>query len=312
MMTDLSSLTDVAAIYPNVFVERSEIYLGSNGSPKVINLYPVTFEWFDGDFTKLDWTECQFVDAYLSELSQHWDFIEMFINGEFPVKAENWARVCDVINDCFLRSCVWDVLKSRESELLMSGTYRIESDGRIYRNDLYPHTPIISDAIRLNEDFGSMFSDTDSNEYLRELITSHNSECNGESVWTDEKYASIGDDIAGKIIYGLVKLDFSSGIDWSWILDRCSQIDTQLSHSIGAYLYPANAPKSGIVSFNEITLETAPSKPLSTHPGPSLWTAAFAEPALLQSEAFLLGQSPPHGARSLAATVPSDGSAAYL
>ena len=86
-MTDLNSLTNVAATYPNVIVEGSEIYLGSKGSPKRIKLYPVTFEWFDGDFTNQDWTECQFVDAYLSELSQHLDFIEMFINGEFPVRS---------------------------------------------------------------------------------------------------------------------------------------------------------------------------------------------------------------------------------
>ena len=56
-MTDLNSLTNVAAIYPNVFVEGSEIYLGSKGSTKRIKLYPVTFEWFDEDFTNQDWTE---------------------------------------------------------------------------------------------------------------------------------------------------------------------------------------------------------------------------------------------------------------
>ena len=311
-MNDLNPLANVAAIYPNVFVEGSEIYFGMENSPKRIKLYPVTFEWFDGNVANLHWTECQFVDAYLSELSQYLDFIEMFINGEFPVRSEHWQKVCDVITDCFLRSCVWDVLKNREHEHLMSRTYRIESNGNIYRNDLYPHTPIISDAIRLHEDFGWMFSDTDSNEYLRDFILSHNSECNEESIWTKEKYTSIGEDIAGKFVYALAKFDFSSGIDWSWILDECSKIDPRLGDSLDTYLHPANAPKAGIVSFNEITPETAPSRPLSTHHEPSLWTAAFAEPALLQSEAFLLGQSPPPGARSLAATLPSDGSATYL
>jgi hypothetical protein len=254
---DQNTFISVPATYPNVFVEGSEIYLGSNGSTKRIKLYPVTFEWFDGDFTKLDWTECQFVDAYLSELSQHLDFIEMFINGEFPVRSEQWAKVCDVITDCFLRSCVWDVLKSREHEFLMSSTYRIETDGRIYRNDLHPRTPIISDTIRLNKDFGWMFSDTDSNKYSRDLILSHNSQCNEESLWTEEKYASIGDDIADKIIYPLVKLDFSSGIDWNWILDAYSQIDPRLGDCISAYLYPADAPKAGIAFPDEITLEAA-------------------------------------------------------
>jgi hypothetical protein len=311
-MTDLNSLTNIAAIYPNVFVEGSEIYLGSKGSPKRINLYPVTFEWFDGDLTKLDWTECQFVDAYLSELSKHWDFIEMFINGEFPVRSKHWAKVCDVINDCFLKSCVWDVVKNREYEFLTSSTYRIETDGRIYRNDVYPHIPIISEKTRLQEYFGWMFSDKYGEEYFRDFILSHNSECNKESIWSEEKYTSIGEDIAGKFVYALAKFDFSSGIDWSWILDECSKIDPRLGDSLDAYLHPANAPKAGIVSFNEITLENAPSKPPNTHREPSLWTAAFAEPALLQNEAFLLGQSPPLGAGSLAATLPSGGSIAYL
>jgi hypothetical protein len=311
-MTDLNSLTNFAATYPNVIVEGSEIYLGSKGSTKRIKLYPVTFEFFDGNVTKLDWTERQFVEAYLSELTQHLDFIEMFINGEFPLKSENWAKVCDVIHDCFLRSCVWNVVKNREHEFLLGSKYRIESDGSIYRNDLYPHTPIISEKTRLQEYFGWMFSDKSGQEYFRDFILSHNSQCNGESVWTEEKYASIGEDIAGKFINALVKLDFSSGIDWSWILDECSKIDPQLGDCIDTYLYPANASNAGIVSFDEISLETAPSKPLSTHREPSLWTSAFAEPALLQSEAFPLGQSPPHGARSLATTLPSGGSAVYL
>jgi hypothetical protein len=291
-MTGPNLLTNVATTYPNVFVEGSEIYLGSKGSTKRIKLYPVTFEWFDGDLTKLDWTECQFLDVYLSELYQHLDFIEMFINGEFPVKPEHWAKVCHVINDCFLRSCVWNVLKNREYELLMRSTYRIESDGRIYRNDLHPRTPIISDETRLQDYFGWMFSDKDDEEYFRNFILAHNSKCNEERSWTAEKYASIGEDIAGKFVYALVEFDFSSGIDWSWILDECSEIDPRLGDSLDAYLLPANAPKARIVSFNEITLETGPSKPLSTHREPSLWTAAFAEPALLQSEAFLFGQPP--------------------
>jgi hypothetical protein len=257
-MTDLNSLTNVAATYPNVFVEGSEIYLGSNVSPKRIKLYPVTFEWFDGNVTNLDWTECQFVDAYLSELSQHLDFIEMFINGEFPVRSEHWAKVCDVINDCFLRSCVWDVVKNREYEFLMSSTYRIETDGRIYRNDLYPHIPIISEETRLQEYFGWMFSDQYGEEYFRDFILSHNSECNGESIWTEEKYASIGEDITDKFVYTLVKFDFSNGINWSGFLDNCWAIDTQLSHCIDAYLHPADAPNAGIVFPDEITLETVP------------------------------------------------------
>ena len=257
-MTDLNALTNVAAIYPNVFLEGSEIYFGTETSPKRIKLYPVTFEWFDGNVTNLDWTECQFLDAYLSELSQHLDFIEMFINGEFPVKPEHWAKVCHVINDCFLRSCVWDVVKNREYEFLMSSTYRIESDGIIYRNDLYPYTPIISEKTRLQEYFGWMFSDKDGEEYFRDFILSHNSECNEENIWTEEKYASIGKDIAGKFVYALVKFDFSSGINWSWILDECSEIDTQLSHCIDAYLHPANAPNAGMVFSDEITQETAP------------------------------------------------------
>ena len=270
-MTDLNSLTNVAAIYPNVFVEGSEIYLGSKGSTKRIKLYPVTFEWFDGDFTNLDWTECQFVDAYLSEISKYFGFIEKFISGEFPVKAGDWLKVCYVITDCFLRYCVGDVVQTREYELLMSSTYRIESDGRTYRNDLHPRTPIISDTIRLNKDFGWMFSDTDSdedfdwmfsdtdsNKYSRDLILSHNSQCNEESLWTEEKYASIGDDIADKIIYTLVKFDFHDGIDWSWILDACSQIDPRLGDCIDAYWHPADAPNPGIVFSDEITQETAP------------------------------------------------------
>lgn len=95
-MTDLNSLTNVAATYPTVFVEGSEIYLGSKRSPKRIKLYPVTFEWFDGDFTTLDWTECQFVDAYLSEISKHFGFIEKFISGIQLYRNvnydESWAR----------------------------------------------------------------------------------------------------------------------------------------------------------------------------------------------------------------------------
>ena len=257
-MTDLNSLTNVAAIYPNVFVEGSEIYLGSKGSTKRIKLYPVTFEWFDGDFTNQDWTECQFVDTYLSEISKYFGFIEKFISGEFPAKAGDWLKVCDVINDCFLRYCVGDVVQTREYELLMSSTYRIESDGRTYRNDLHPRTPIISDTIRLNKDFGWMFSDTDSNKYSRDLILSHNSQCNEESLWTEEKYASIGDDIADKIIYTLVKFDFHDGIDWGWILDACSQIDPRLGDCIDAYWHPADAPNPGIVFSDEITQETAP------------------------------------------------------
>ena len=270
-MTDLNSLTNVATTYPNVFVEGSEIYLGSKGSTKRIKLYPVTFEWFDGDFTTLDWTECQFVDAYLSEISKHFGFIEKFISGEFPVKAGDWLKVCDVINDCFLRYCVGDVVRTREYELLMSSTYRIESDGRTYRNDLHPRTPIISDTLRLNKDFGWMFSDTDSdedfdwmfsdtdsNKYSRDLILSHNFQCNEESLWTDEKYASIGDDIADKMIYELVKLDFHDGIDWSWILRACSQIDPRLGDRIDAYWQPEDAPNPGIVFSDEITQETAP------------------------------------------------------
>jgi hypothetical protein len=256
-MTDLNSLTNVAATYPNVFMEKSEIYLGSKGSPKKIKLYPVTFEWFDGNVTKLDWTECQFVDAYLSELSQHLDFIEMFINGEFPVRSEHWAKVCDVITDCFLRSCVWEVVKSREYELLMSCTYRIETDGRIYRNDLHPHAPIISDETRFQDYFGWMFSDKDGEEYFRDFILAHNSECNEGGSWTAEKYASIGEDIASNFIFAFVKFDFSSGIDWSGFLDNCWEIDTRISHCIDAYLHPADAPNAGMVFSDEIILETA-------------------------------------------------------
>jgi hypothetical protein len=181
----------------------------------------------------------------------------MFINGEFPVRSEHWAKVCDVINDCFLSSCVWNVLKNREHEFLMSSTYRIETDGRIYRNDLYPNTPIISDKTRLQEYFGWMFSDKDGEEYFRDFILAHNSECNEESNWTEEKYASIGEDIAGKFVYALVKFDFSSGVNWSGFLDTCWEIDTQLSHCIDAYLHPADAPNAGIVFSDEITMGTA-------------------------------------------------------
>jgi hypothetical protein len=256
-MADLNSLTNVAASYPNVFVEGSEIYLGLKGTTKRIKLYPVAFEWFDGNVTNLDWTECQFVDAYLFEISKYFGFIEKFISGEFPVRSEHWAKVCDVINDCFLRYCVGDLVQTREYELLMSSTYRIESDGRTYRNDLHPRTPIISDTLRLNKDFGWMFSDTDSNKYSRDLILSHNSQCNEESLWTEEKYASIGDDIADKIIYTLVKFDFHDGIDWGWILDACSQIDPRLGDCIDAYRHPVDAPKAGIAFPDEITLEAA-------------------------------------------------------
>ncbi|WP_022680822.1 hypothetical protein [Sandarakinorhabdus limnophila] len=256
-MTDQNALKNVAAIYPNVFVERSEIYFSKKNSPKRIKLYPVTFEWFDGNVINLDWTEYKFVDAYLSELSKHFEFLEMFINGEFPVRSEHWAKVCDIINDSILRSCVWNSLKSREYELLISSKYRIESDGRIYRTDLYPQLPIICDKTRLQEYFGWMFSDKDGEEYFRDFIVSHNSKCNGEGIWTEEKYASIGEDIADKFVHALVKFDFSSGIDWSWILDECSEIHPRLGDSLDAYLHPADAPNAGIVFSDELNLETA-------------------------------------------------------
>ncbi len=256
-MTDLNALTNIAATYPNVFVEGSEIYLGSNGSPKRIKLYPVTFEWFDGDLTKLDWTERQFVDAYLSELSQHLDFIEMFINGEFPVKQEHWQKLCDVVNDCFLRSCAWDALKSREYEFLMSRTYRIESDGRIYRNDLYPHTPIISDTIRLQEYFGWMFSPIEKGNDLRSLVVTHNAKCAGEQPLTEEHYASIGEKIADTIIYSYVKLDICPGLDWDWVSDQIFDLDPTLGEIVAYHLHPMANSSPETVIPDEITLETA-------------------------------------------------------
>lgn len=252
-MTDLNSLTNVAATYPNVIVEGSEIYLGSKGSPKRIKLYPVTFEWFDGNVTNLHWTECQFLDAYLSELSQHLDFIEMFINGEFPVRSEHWAKVCDVINDCFLRSCAWDVLKSREYELLMSSTYRIESDGRVYRNDLHPRTPIISETIRLHEDFGWMFSPIERGNDLRSLVVTHNAKCAEEQILTEEQYASIGENIADTIIYAYVKLDICPGVDWVWVSDQIFDIDPKLGKIVDNHLHPSANSSPETVIPDDIT-----------------------------------------------------------
>ena len=257
-MTYLKSLANAVASYPNTFVEGSEIYLGSKGSPKRFRLYPVTFEWFDGDVANLDWTERQFVDAYLSELSQHLDFIEMFINGEFPVKPEHWAKVCDVITDCFLRPCVWEVVKSREHELLMSCTYRIDSDGRVYRNDMYPHIPIISDTIRLHQDFGWIFSPIEKGNNLRDLVVSHNAECSGVQRWTKDKYAAIGEDIADGIIYSYVKLDIFHGVDWEWVSHHISDIEPELATIVDDYLYPRGASSAEAAIPDNISLETAP------------------------------------------------------
>lgn len=257
-MTDLNSLTNVAAIYPNVFVEGSEIYLGSKGSTKRIKLYPVTFEWFDEDFTNQDWTECQFVDAYLSEISKHFGFIEKFISGEFPVKAGDWLKVCDVINDCFLRSCAWNVVKNREHEFLMSGTYRIESDGRIYRNDLYPHTPIISDKTRLQEYFGWMFSPIEKGNDLRSLVVTHNAQCAEEQPLTKEHYASIGEKIADTMIYSYVKLDICPGVDWDWVSDQIFDLDPKLGEIVAYHLHPMANSSPETVIPDDITQETAP------------------------------------------------------
>lgn len=257
-MANLNSFADITAAYPNVFVEGSELYFGSKGSPKRFRLYPVTFEWFDGEVAYLDWTERQFVDAYISELRPHFDFIEKFINGEFPVKPEHWLKLCDVVTDCFLRPCVWEVVKSREYELLMSCTYRIDSDGRVYRNDLHPHTPIISDTMRLHHDFGWMFSPIEKENNLRGLVVSHNAKCSGEQHWTKDQYAAIGEDIAGRMIYTFVKLDICPGVDWEWVSHRIFDIEPELATIVDDHLYPMEPSSAETAIPDNISLETAP------------------------------------------------------
>ena len=232
-MTDLNSLTNVAATYPNVIVEGSEIYLGSKGSTKRIKLYPVTFEWFDGDFTNQDWTECQFVDAYLSELSQHLDFIEMFINGEFPVKATDWDKIYqEIIVDCLLRSCVWEARQWCRYNALTESTYIVSGKEFFHRNDHFPDIQ----ALTYNETVAWFWDKYE--EFRRDIVVFHNEKFNELRPTTPQDYIEIGDDEADFWIYKLVKVDFPLGIDWDEIVRCLENIDDDLHRLVTNYLYP--------------------------------------------------------------------------
>jgi hypothetical protein len=140
----------------------------------------------------------------------------------------------------------------------MGCKYRIESDGRIYRNDLHPNTPIISDTIRLHEDFGWMFSPIEKGNDLRSLVVTHNAQCAEEQPGTKEHYASIGEKIADTIIYSYVKLDIFPGVDWDWVLDQIFDLDPKLGEIVAHHLNTMSNSSPETVILDDITQETAP------------------------------------------------------